>query len=63
MVTLSSVPTSRRLRNIHLVRDDGQFQVVSVANFLIISGAHMNTSFFCFVKVNFFLGVWSYIDT
>ena len=41
MNTLSSTPTSRRMRNKQLVRDDSQFQFVSVALCLIIFGAHI----------------------
>ena len=50
------------MRNTQLVRDDCEFQIVSVAIFLKISGAHMNISFITEVKT-LELIKWSYTST
>ena len=42
MDTFSSAPTSPRMCSTQLVRDDYQFQFVSVAICFISFGAHMN---------------------
>ena len=45
MDILSSAPTSLRMQNMQLERNDCQFQIASVAIRLIAFGAHMNISF------------------
>ena len=42
MDTFNSAPTSPRVQHTQLVKDDYQFQIMSVANCLLIFGARLN---------------------
>jgi hypothetical protein len=51
MDTFSSAPASRRIRNSQSVRDEWGIQILALAIFLIVFGAHMNVLNIMKVKI------------